>query len=291
MKLKARQKSYLRPSSKTANFVMLLSIAYFIVPLLWVIVNSTKDNQQLFSSFSLWFPSDSWHLLDNLKGLTTQDGGVYIKWMQNTALYSISSAVGATIISAMAGYSLARFKFRGIVFLEASILSMVMVPSTVLVMPLYLMLSKLNMANSIWSVILPSILSPFGTFLFRVYIEESIPEEILQAARIDRAGEFRIFWQIVIPMLRPAIVTVFLFSLVASWNNFFLPLVMLSENKYYPLTVGLQAWFNQASQEGGNSILFNLVIAGSLVAVIPLIVSFIFLQRYWQGGINAGSIK
>jgi len=158
-------------------------------------------------------------------------------------------------------------------------------------MPLYLMLSKLNMANSIWSVILPSILSPFGTFLFRVYIEESIPEEILQAARIDRAGEFRIFWQIVIPMLRPAIVTVFLFSLVASWNNFFLPLVMLSENKYYPLTVGLQAWFNQASQEGGNSILFNLVIAGSLVAVIPLIVSFIFLQRYWQGGINAGSIK
>jgi multiple sugar transport system permease protein len=211
--------------------------------------------------------------------------------MQNTALYSITSAIGATLISAMAGYSLARFRFKGIIALEASILAMVMVPSTVLVMPLYLMLSKLNMANTIWAVILPSILSPFGAFLFKVYIEESIPEEILQAARIDRAGEARIFLQIVLPMLRPAIVTVFLFSLVASWNNFFLPLVMLSENKYYPLTVGLQAWFNQASQEGGNSILFNLVIAGSLVAVIPLIISFIFLQRYWQGGINAGSIK
>jgi len=291
MSVFTRQKSYLRPSSKTANVAMLLSIAYFIVPIFWVLINSTKDNQQLFSSFSLWFPPDGIHLKENLNGLMTQDGGVYLKWMRNTAFYSITSAVGATLISAMAGYSLARFKFKGISILEATILAMVMVPATVLVMPLYLMFSKLNLVNTIWSVILPAILSPFGTFLFRVYIDESIPDEIIQAARIDRAGEFRIFWQIVLPMLRPAMVTVFLFSLVASWNNFFLPLVMLSESKFYPLTVGLQAWFDQASQEGANSILFNLVIAGSLVAVIPLITSFIFLQRYWQGGINAGSIK
>ena len=166
-----------------------------------------------------------------------------------------------------------------------------MVPATVLVMPLYLMLSKMNLTNTVWSVILPALLSPFGVFLIRVYVQESIPEEIMQAARIDRAGEFRIFWQIVLPMLKPVLVTVFLFSLVSSWNNYFLPLVMLSENKYYPLTVGLQSWFAQASQEGGNSILFNLVITGSLVAIIPLIISFIFLQRYWQSGINAGSVK
>jgi multiple sugar transport system permease protein len=230
-------------------------------------------------------------LIDNLNGLRTQDGGLYFKWMQNTAIYSISSAIGATLVSAMAGYALARFKFRGLAVIEASILAMVMVPGTVLVMPLYLMLSKMNLVNTPWSVILPSILSPFGAFLVKVFIQESIPDEILQAARIDRAGEFRIFWQIVLPMLKPAIITVFLFSLVASWNNYFLPLVMLSENKFYPLTVGLTSWFAQASQEGGNSILFNLVITGSLVAVIPLIISFIFLQRYWQGGLNAGSVK
>lgn len=290
MKTLERKAGYLAPRSKVANIAMLVAIGYFIVPIVWVVVNSTKNNVQLFSTFSLWFPS-SWHLLENLKGLTTQDGGVYLIWMKNTALYSVSSAIGATIVSSMAGYSLARFSFKGKALLEASILAMVMVPATVLVMPLYLMLSKLNLVNSIWSIILPSILSPFGAFLIRVYIQESIPDEIVQAARIDRAGEFRIYWQIVIPMLKPALVTVFLFSLVASWNNFFLPLVMLQENKYYPLTVGLQSWFNQASQEGGNSILFNLVIAGSLVAVVPLIISFIFLQRYWQGGINAGSIK
>jgi multiple sugar transport system permease protein len=290
MKIVTRKSNYLRPQSNIANLAMLLSIAYFIIPIVWVFVNSTKSNEQLFSTFSLWFP-DKWNLTTNLSALFTQDNGVFLTWIRNTVFYSITSAVGSTLICAMGGYAIARFNFRGKIFVEASTLSMVMVPATVLVMPLYLMLSKLNMVNTVWAVILPSLLSPFGVFLVKVFIESSIPDEILQSARIDRAGEFRIFWQIVLPMLRPALVTVFLFSLVSSWNNFFLPLVMLSEQKYYPLTVGLTAWFAQASQEGGNSILFNLVIAGSLVAIIPLIISFIFLQRYWQGGLTAGSVK
>ena len=290
MKIVTRKSNYLRPQSNIANLAMLLSIAYFIIPIVWVFVNSTKSNEQLFSTFSLWFP-DKWNLTTNLSALFTQDNGVFLTWIRNTVFYSITSAVGSTLICAMGGYAIARFNFRGKMFVEASTLSMVMVPATVLVMPLYLMLSKLNMVNTVWAVILPSLLSPFGVFLVKVFIESSIPDEILQSARIDRAGEFRIFWQIVLPMLRPALVTVFLFSLVSSWNNFFLPLVMLSEQKYYPLTVGLTAWFAQASQEGGNSILFNLVIAGSLVAIIPLIISFIFLQRYWQGGLTAGSVK
>lgn len=290
MKIVTRKSNYLRPQSNIANLAMLLSIGYFIVPIVWVFVNSTKNNEQLFSTFSLWFP-DKWNLTSNLSALFTQDGGVFLTWTRNTVFYSITSAVGSTLVCAMGGYAIARFNFKGKIFVEASTLSMVMVPATVLVMPLYLMLSKLNMVNTVWAVILPSLLSPFGVFLVKVFIESSIPDEILQSARIDRAGEFRIFWQIVLPMLRPALVTVFLFSLVSSWNNFFLPLVMLSEQKYYPLTVGLTAWFAQASQEGGNSILFNLVITGSLVAIIPLIISFIFLQRYWQGGLTAGSVK
>jgi multiple sugar transport system permease protein len=290
MKIVTRKSNYLRPQSNIANLAMLLSIAYFIVPIVWVFVNSTKSNEQLFNTFSLWFP-DKWNLTSNLSALFTQDNSVFLTWARNTIFYSITSAVGSTLICAMGGYTLARFSFKGKIFVEASTLSMVMVPATVLVMPLYLMFSKLNLVNTVWAVILPSLLSPFGVFLVKVFIESSIPDEILQSARIDRAGEFRIFWQIVLPMLRPALVTVFLFSLVSSWNNYFLPLVMLSEQKYYPLTVGLTAWFEQASQEGGNSILFNLVIAGSLVAIIPLIISFIFLQRYWQGGLTAGSVK
>ena len=290
MKIQSRRKNYLKPSSNVANLVMLLSIGYFFVPIMWVIVNSTKNNEQLFSTFSLWFPNKL-NFVSNMKALFSEDGSIFLIWFRNTAFYSVSSALGATAIAAAAGYALARFNFKGKSILEATILSMVMVPATALVMPLYLMMSKLNFVNTVWSVILPSVLFPFGVFLVRVFIQESVPDEILQAARIDRAGEFLIFWRIVIPMLRPALVTVFLFSLVASWNNFFLPLVMLSESKLYPLTVGLQAWFEQAAQEGGNSFLFNLVITGSLVAIVPLIISFIFLQRYWQSGISAGSVK
>lgn len=290
MKNTKSKRGHLTPNSQLANAAMLLAIFYFVVPIIWVIVNSTKSNEQLFSTFSLWFPDDL-NFVSNIKSMMTQDGSIFVTWLKNTVIYSTSSAIGATSVSAAAGYALARFSFRGKSIVEASILSLVMVPATVLVMPLYLMMSKLNMVNTVWSVILPSILFPFGTFLIRVFIQESIPDEILQAARIDRAGELFIFVRIVIPMLRPALVTVFLFSLVSSWNNFFLPLVMLSESKLYPLTVGLQAWFDQASQEGGNSLLFNLVIAGSLVAIVPLIVSFIFLQRYWQSGISTGSVK
>jgi multiple sugar transport system permease protein len=289
-KVKTRKSGYLATKSYTANTLMLVGIGYFMIPIVWVIVNSTKNNTDLFSTFSLWFPK-KWHLMENLHGLMTQDGGLFAVWMRNTAVYSISSAIGATLISSMAGYALARFAFRGARVLESFILGLVMVPATALVMPMYLLFSKVNLVNTPWAVILPSMLSPFGAFLIKVYVAESIPEEILQAARIDRAGEFRIYWQIILPMLRPALVTVFLFSLVASWNNYFLPLVMLSENKLYPLTVGLTSWFEQASQEGGNSILFNLVISGSLIAIIPLILSFLFLQRYWRGGINAGSVK
>jgi multiple sugar transport system permease protein len=285
-----RKAGYLKPKSNTANVLMGLGIFYFIVPILWVVINATKTQPDLFSTFSLWF-GDSFNLFNNLHDLFIQDGGIYLVWLKNTASYSITAALGATFISAMAGYSLARFKFKGVDFLQSAVLGLIMVPTTALVLPLYLFFSEINIVNTVWSVILPSLLSPFSAFLIRAYILESIPEELLQAARLDRAGEFRIFIQIVIPMLRPALVTVFLFSLVASWNNFFLPLVMISENKLYPLTVGLQGWFAQAQQESGNAVLFNLVITGALVAVIPLITSFIFLQKYWQGGINAGSIK
>lgn len=286
----AKKMGYLQPRSYSLNILMGFGIIYFITPIIWVFVNATKTQPDLFRTFSLGF-GHSFALFDNLHDLFTQDGGLYLGWLRNTVLYSVTSAFGATFISAMAGYSLARFKFKGIAFLESLILGLVMVPSTALVMPLYLFFSKINVVNTPWAIILPSLLSPFSAFLIRAFILESVPDDLLQAARIDRASEFKIFTRIVLPMLRPALVTVFLFTLVASWNNFFLPLVMVSENHLYPLTVGLQAWFQQAQQETGNSVLFNLVISGALVAVIPLIISFIFLQKYWQGGINAGSIK
>ena len=140
-------------------------------------------------------------------------------------------------------------------------------------------------------MILPSLISPFGVYLMRVYAEQSVPDDLLDAARVDGAGELRIFWSVALRVLAPGFVTVLLLSFVTTWNNYFLPQVVLNDPNLYPLTVGLAAWNDLASGGGGAQNLYPLVITGSLVSVVPIILAFLFLQRYWQGGLTFGSLK
>jgi multiple sugar transport system permease protein len=146
--------------------------------------------------------------------------------------------------------------------------------------------------NTPLAIILPSLVSPFGLYLMRVYAQDAVPDGIIEAARIDGAGEFRIFFQVALRMLAPGIVTVLLFTLVATWNNYFLPLIMLNNPDLYPITVGLAAWSSQASAGGGTTgAVLSLVITGSFLSVLPLIAAFLLLQRYWQSGLAAGGVK
>ncbi|WP_447006813.1 carbohydrate ABC transporter permease [Saccharothrix isguenensis] len=276
-------------NTRLPHLLMGVGILYFLIPLLWVVIAATKSQPDLLDSPALWFAE--FNLFENIGQLFREDDGVYGKWLLNTALYSGLSALGATALAAAAGYGLARFQFMGKRLFETALLGMIMVPATALVLPTYLILAEVELVDTMWAVILPSLLSPFGAYLVRVYVDESVPVELIDAARIDRAGELRIFWQIVVPMMRPAIVTVFLFTLVATWNNYFLPLVMLSDSKLYPLTVGLTTWFNTAQQEAGTRMLFNLVVTGSLLAIVPLVVAFVLLQRFWRSGASAGALK
>jgi multiple sugar transport system permease protein len=278
------------PRTRLPHLLMAAGMLYFLVPLLWIAIAATKSQPDLLSSPALWF-ADDLSLFDNLAALFREDGGVYGYWLLNTALYSGASAAGATVLAALAGYGLARFSFWGKRFFETALLGMIMVPATALVLPTYLILSNIGIVNTAWAVILPSLLHPFGTYLVRVYIVESVPMELIDAARIDRAGELRIFLQVVVPMIRPALVTVFLFTLVSTWNNYFLPLVMLSDAELFPLTVGLTTWFNTAQQEAGTRVLFNLVVTGSLLAIVPLVVAFVLLQRFWRSGAGAGALR
>ncbi|MFE9747374.1 carbohydrate ABC transporter permease [Saccharothrix saharensis] len=279
----------MKVKTRLPHLLMGVGILYFLVPLLWVVIAATKSQPDLLDSPALWFAE--FNLFENIELLFREDDGVYGKWLVNTALYSGLSAIGATALAAAAGYGLARFQFLGKRLFETALLGMIMVPATALVLPTYLILSEVELVDTMWAVILPSLLSPFGAYLIRVYVDESVPVELLDAARIDRAGELRIFWQIVVPMMRPAIVTVFLFTLVATWNNYFLPLVMLSDADLYPLTVGLTTWFNTAQQEAGTRMLFNLVVTGSLLAIVPLIIAFVLLQRFWRSGAATGALK
>lgn len=267
-------------------------VVYFLVPFWWVIVNSSKDAAGLFGGgSSLWFAEniDYW---GNLVDLFTYQNGIYLRWLLNSALYAVVGGVGATVLAVMAGYGFAKFRFRGRSFSFAVLLGSVMVPATALVIPTFILFSQLGLTNTIWAVILPTLLNPFGVYLMNIYTRDAVPDELLDAARVDGAGEIRTFIQVSLPLMRPAIVTVLLLSVVASWNNYFLPLAMLSDNRLYPVTVGIGMWqgIASANNSGGTS-LWSVIILGSLVSVIPLVIAFLTLQKYWQGGLSIGSLK
>lgn len=272
-----------------ATLVLLVFLVYFLLPLFWLIVSSTKSDAQLFSTFGLWFAH--FNLIQNLHQVFTYDGGIYLTWMGNTALYAISAGVGAALFATMAGYAFAKYSFRGRGVLFAVVLGSIMIPQTALVIPIYLLLSKVGIINTPFAVILPSLVSPVGVFLMRVYADRAVPDALLDAARVDGASEFRIFRGVSFRILVPGFATVLLLQFVATWNNYFLPLVVLSTPKYYPLTVGLAQWNSSASAGGGASVIFSIVVAGALVAVVPVAIAFLLLQRYWQGGLTAGGVK
>jgi multiple sugar transport system permease protein len=267
-------------------------LIYFLVPFFWIVVNSSKNAAGLFGGGSaLWFADDI-DYFGNLATLFTYNNGIYVQWIGNSAFYALTGGVGATVLSVLAGYGFAKFTFWGRNFSFALLLGAVMVPLTALVIPTFIMLSQLHLTNTIWAVILPSLLSPFGVYLMTVYAREAVPDELLDAARVDGAGEVRTFLQVALPLMRPAIVTVLLLSIVATWNNFFLPLAMLQNNRLFPVTVGIAQWQSlAAANNGGGTSLWSLIIIGSLVSIVPLVIAFLSLQRYWQGGLSLGSLK
>ncbi|MFD1050974.1 carbohydrate ABC transporter permease, partial [Kibdelosporangium lantanae] len=189
-----------------------------------------------------------------------------------------------------AGYGLAKYRFPGRRAVFAVILGAIAIPGTALAVPTFLLFSKLGLTNTPWAIIIPSLVSPFGLYLIWIYATDAVPDELLEAARIDGAGEVRIFLTVVLRLLAPGIVTVGLFAVVSTWNNYFLPLIMLSDPKWYPLTVGLNQWSAQAIGAGAEPV-YHLVVTGSLLTIVPLVIAFLLLQRFWQSGLSAGSVK
>jgi multiple sugar transport system permease protein len=283
-----------RKRSRVVAYIFLaILIVYFLIPIWWMFVASTKDVQGLFngSSGALWFDK-TFAFGPNLVDLFTYNSGIYLRWLGNSLFYALSGGIGATILAVLAGYGFAKFRFRGRRFFFSVLLGSVMVPLTALVIPTFLLLSDLNLTDTIWAVILPSLLNPFGVYLMQVYVTDAVPDELLEAARIDGAGEFRTFLQVAFPLMRPAFITVLLLSIVGTWNNYFLPLAMLQNTQLYPITVGIGLLEGQASgNNGGGHSLWGLIIMGSLISVIPLVIAFLSLQKYWQGGLSLGAVK
>ena len=281
-----------RRRSTLLTVVMLAVLAYFLIPLFWLAVSSTKSTEDLFNTFGLWF-SHAPQLLGNIRATLTTNNGVFVRWILNTVLYAAVSSLGAAFLAAAAGYGFAKYRFRGHSAAFNIVVGTIMVPTTALAIPTYLLFSQVGLVNTPWAVILPSLINPFGLYLMRIYAQDAVPDSLIEAARIDGAGEYRIFFQIALRLLAPGLVTVLLFTLVTTWNNYFLPLIMLNNPNLYPVTVGLSSWAAQAQNGGAGSSsgMLPLVVTGSMLSIIPLVVAFLFLQRYWQSGLATGAVK
>lgn len=273
-------------SRGAALLVMGVFTLYFLVPIWWLFIASTKDRGDLLTTNALWF--SDWNFFANVADLFAYNGGIYLRWLLNSLAYAGLGALLATVFAGMAGYALAKYRFRGREVYFNVVLGGVLVPATALALPLFLLFSQVNMTNTFWAVLLPSIVSPFGVYLSRIYASASVPDELIEAGRIDGAGEVRTFFTVSVRLMMPALITVFLFQFVSIWNNFFLPLIMLRSQELFPVTYGLYAWNTQLNQIPE---LRTYVLVGSFLSIVPLIVAFLLLQRFWRNGLGTGSVK
>ncbi|WP_410654325.1 carbohydrate ABC transporter permease [Amycolatopsis sp. lyj-112] len=268
------------------NVVVGISVLYTVLPMLWLVLAASKDRDSLFGSDL--FSAKGFAFFQNVGDLFSMDNGIYGRWYANSLLYAVIGAAISSLVSVACGYAFDKYQFRHKEKLFGLVLAAVMVPQTVLALPLYLMASEAGLVNTFWSVFIPVLFNPFGVYLGRIFSQGYVPGEVLEAARIDGAGELTMYRKVVLRMLAPGVVTVFLFQLTAIWNNFFLPMVMLSDQKLYPVSLGLYSWNSSASVSPEY---YPVVIMGSLLAVVPLVLAFALLQRFWRSGLTAGAVK
>lgn len=275
----------LRASRIITTTILILGALYCLVPIAWVVIAASKSRAELFSTFTL---APGTGLVSNVVELLQYEDGSFLRWAGNSLIYSGVGALACTIVAAAAGYGLAKYSFRGKGTMMGVLLAGVLVPGITLAIPQYMVLAHLELANTYWSVLLPSVISPFGIYLSFIFAAASVPTEVIEAGRIDGAGEFRIFGQIGLRMMTPGLVTVFLLQFIGIWNNFMLPFIMLSDDRKFPLTMGLYMMLNRGASEAS---LYTLTITGAAISVIPLLALVLWLQRFWRLDLLSGGLK
>lgn len=263
---------------------------FTLVPLAWIAINATKTQANIYHSFGFWF-ARPFVLFHNFTLLIYHlpFGGTYLRWLGNSVLYSTVGGLGAASLSGLAGYGFAHYRFRFSRAMFAALIAVLLVPATALTLPLYLVYAKVGLLNSILGMVMPSVVTPVGIYIMRIYAQYAVPAELIDAARTDGAGEVWIFLRIAVPLMVPGLVTVLLLSVVAVWNSYFLPLVLFSRASLYPLTVGLGLVSAQANGVTAGVPVTPLLVVGALVSILPLVLLFVVLQKYWRGGLLFGS--
>ncbi|WP_044394129.1 carbohydrate ABC transporter permease [Mesobacillus subterraneus] len=249
------------------------------LPFVWMILSAFKPESEVMALTPTLFP-EKW-TIENFKNLfVNMNFGLYLK---NTVVVVLWSFVGL-FLNAMAGYAFAKFEFKGSKQLFFMVLATMMIPGQVTMIPVYLILNQMHLINTMAGIVLPGLVGAFGIFLFRQFMT-TIPDELLEAARLDGAGELRVFWQIVLPMTKPILAVQGIFTFIAGWNSFLWPLIIANDESLYTLSVGLQLL---KGQYGGN---FALQMAGSTFMVVPIVIIFILFQKYIIDGYTISGMK
>lgn len=276
--------------AKIFTYVVLVLIALVMaMPMLWLIVGSLKTNTDFFSY--LFLPSGDglfgvdWQRLSvsNFSKLIFEMG--FSRYLFNSFFLASVSSVLATVLASLGGYGLAKFDFRGKSAILVLVLVSIILPAPLLLAPIYQLLYNLNLLNSYWGLILPGIAPAFGIFLFRQAMLNSVPTELLESARIDGCSEWRIFFTVVLPIIRPMLGAFLLINFLSNWNNFIMPQVILQDDSKFPLSVAI------AQLRGSFSSDYALISAGVVMSVMPVMALFLLLQREFISGLTSGAVK
>ncbi len=262
-----------------AAVLLVLLAVFFIFPLYWIITGSVKDAITINAPQPQWFPLHP--IMDNYVKLFRQPA---IKWLVNTVFIALAAMGLTCLTAALAGYALAKKRFYGRKILFTLLVCAMALPKQVIVIPLLQEMSALGINNTLWAVILPTVGWPFGVFLMKQF-SETIPTEILEAARVDGSGEVRTFCSIVFPMIKPGIGALAIFTFVNTWNDYFLQLIMLQQKEVFTISLGI------ARLQGEMSSDFGLIMAGATLAAIPIVAVFLMFQKYFTQGITMGAVK
>lgn len=278
-----------RVKTTVGTAALLLVALYVVAPIYWLVVASFKNTPQLFNTTTFWLPPHL-NLITNLKSLVSYNGGYFKWWFLNSVIYATVTAALATAVSTLCGYGLAKYRFRLRRLIFGLAVGALIVPATALVVPLFLLEHDFHLTNTYQGVILPLMVYPFGVYFMSIFAADAVPDTLIDSCRIDGAGEFHTFWKIGRPILMPGMVTLFLLAFIGTWNNYFLPLVLLGTESRFPLTVGLGAWASDLNLAGAGQPLYPEVILGSLISVLPMLILFPFLQKYVARGLTLGAI-
>lgn len=263
---------------------VIMACLFFILPVAWTVISSLKPEEDIQSYPPAWIPREL--TLSNYR--TVLSKFPYFTWMANSLIVAVAGTVGILIASTMAAYAMARLRFRGRRLLYQTIIVMLLVPMQAYVIPLYLMAGKMDLLNTLQGLILPSVANVTSIFILHAFFKE-LPMELEEAARIDGAGEFRIFWQIMLPLSGPALSTVTILTFIANWNAFLWPLLAVRQDIMKTLPVAISQYWGSVNQNA--SFQYGTALAACTMAVLPTLVVYFALQRYFVAGIASSGIK